>query len=236
MWIRSSLVGVAFLLSGCVVSPHMLDVVELTLDAGTLQELEVRAEAGDLDIRGTPGATDVWARVELWSTAPDDCCGQGILEAHLWDDGGGVGILDVEVDAGPHYWADLVVELPPELFLRVDDGSGDLLVEDVGGLSLVDGSGDAWIAGISGPAQITDGSGDLHLEGVQGDVRVEDGTGDLAVLDVDGDVDILDGSGDILVERVTGTVTIDDGSGDIHVSDAGDVIILESGTGDVIVE
>ncbi|MFH1468770.1 MAG: DUF4097 family beta strand repeat-containing protein [Pseudomonadota bacterium] len=116
----------------------------------------------------------------------------------------------------------------------VNDGTGDLMILDVGGaLTLDDGSGDTEIRGVAGPVDITDGSGDLWIEGVGAPVRVVDESGDLDLRDVRGDAFLDDGTGDIDVEHVTGTVTVRDGSGDIRAVDVGDLEILEDGGGEV---
>lgn len=118
--------------------------------------------------------------------------------------------------------------------VKVQDGTGDLLILDVGGaVTLDDGGGDAQIRDIAGPLQVIDGGGDLWMEGIGAAVRVEDAGGDLMLREVQGDAALWDSSGDIDVEHVSGTVTIRDGSGDIRASDVGDLEIIEDDGGDV---
>lgn len=118
--------------------------------------------------------------------------------------------------------------------LRVRDGSGSLLVEDVmGEIDIEDGSGDLTVRNVTGPLRIRDGSGSILLEGVGRDVTLRDGSGGIVIRRV-GNVHITsDGSGSIDIQDATGTVRIDsDGSGDINVRGVGgDFTVGRGGSG-----
>ena len=65
------------------------------------------------------------------------------------------------------------VSLPRSMNLRVEDGSGNVTINSLGGsLDLNDGSGDAMLDEIAGPVEIVDGSGDLRLANVKGAVEM----------------------------------------------------------------
>jgi hypothetical protein len=114
---------------------------------------------------------------------------------------------------------DLEIEVPANTAIDLTDGSGSVLLEDVGGAVTID-----------------DGSGSLELLRTGGDVRIEDGSGRITVADVQGSVTILeDGSGGIEVRRVSGDVVVRrDGSGGIDITTvAGSLTVGRDGSGRV---
>lgn len=131
------------------------------------------------------------------------------------------------------YSIDVHAHVPQELAMDVGDGSGDLVIDGVGALTLSDGSGDSVLRNIGGELWVDDGSGDLSIGGVAGNVEVTDDSGDLSITDAGADVEVRDGSGDIGMKNIVGVVTIEDGSGDIGVVNAGDVKVLRDTSGDV---
>jgi hypothetical protein len=122
---------------------------------------------------------------------------------------------------GPQMALDLVIEVPDNLALDVDDGSGEAAFMNTGRLQLEDGSGEIEIRGARGSVEIDDGSGEITIDGVDGDVRISDGSGEINITNVSGSVTIDDdGSGSIDVRRVTGNfVVVSDGSGGITHAD-----------------
>jgi DUF4097 and DUF4098 domain-containing protein YvlB len=111
----------------------------------------------------------------------------------------------------------LKVTLPGNMNLEVDDGSGELKIEE-----------------ISGDIRIDDGSGELTVRGIQGDIKIDDGSGTIDIMDVTGSVAIDDGSGKISVNDIGENVEVSDGSGSIYIDGVrGDVIIKDAGSGSV---
>lgn len=109
----------------------------------------------------------------------------------------------------------LTVNIPKNIHLVVDDGSGELSIQD-----------------ITGDIYVDDGSGEIEIENIQGNIKIDDGSGSVSVNDVEGDVSIDDGSGTIDVSGVSGTVVVDDGSGSINIEGVGgDVHIKDDGSG-----
>ncbi len=130
---------------------------------------------------------------------------------------------------------DMEVVVPDAMAIDIEDGSGDSIVENVGPLKMVDGSGDLTIHGVHGNADVRDGSGELTITDVAGDLRVNDGSGEMEIDRVTGSVTIDDGSGAIIVRNVQKNVTIEsDGSGSVDVTDVrGDFTVENKGSGSV---
>ncbi|MDX1996355.1 MAG: hypothetical protein SF066_01445 [Thermoanaerobaculia bacterium] len=131
---------------------------------------------------------------------------------------------------------DLTVQVPSNLPIDIDDGSGGTVIKSVSTLRLEDGSGDLDLADLRGDVTIEDGSGSLTLVGADGNVRIEDGSGEVAITGVKGDVVAEDGSGDLTIRQVGGAVTItEDGSGEIAITGAGrGVHIRNDGSGSIV--
>ena len=130
---------------------------------------------------------------------------------------------------------DMEVIVPDSVAIDIEDGSGDTVVENVGPLKMVDGSGELTIRGVHGNANVHDGSGALTINDVAGDLRVEDGSGEMEIDRVAGSVTIDDGSGSITVRNVQRNVTIEnDGSGSVDVTDVrGDFTVENKGSGSI---
>ena len=97
---------------------------------------------------------------------------------------------------------DFEVIVPDSIAIDVHDGSGDLEIENIGTLRVVDGSGELTIRGVNGNLDVHDGSGELTIAGVHG-------SGSIEANDIHGDFTVReDGSGGIDYERVGGKVTI----------------------------
>jgi len=117
---------------------------------------------------------------------------------------------------------DFNVVVPDSVPLRVEDGSGEMTIENVGPADVTDGSGELAIRNVNGDLSVRDGSGEMTIENVTGDVRINDGSGEIEVRGA-GSVDIADdGSGSIDIHDVKHDVTIGNkGSGGVEVSDVG---------------
>jgi len=130
---------------------------------------------------------------------------------------------------------DLDIQVPSNLQLRVDDGSGLINISKMkNGVNIDDGSGALELTQIDGKVYINDGSGSIDVDQVNGDVTIEDGSGSLSVTNVQGDLSIDDGSGNIDVADIIGSVSVDDGSGSIKINNvSNDFILLDDGSGGV---
>lgn len=123
--------------------------------------------------------------------------------------------------------------------VEIFDGEGDLTINDVKWLTIIDKGGNIRVNNRSlyygnvfdGLLEITDGSGEIFLDNLTGQVELIDRSGNIVVNNVKGDLNVVDGSGNLTVNRVSRNLTIDDGSGDIEYNFIGKVTILEAGTG-----
>lgn len=137
--------------------------------------------------------------------------------------------------SSPNIAIDLDVMIPQHMSVEVDDGSGSMVIENIGGdLVIDDGSGSMVIKNIGGSLSIDDGSGSTEIRSVGMDIDIDDGSGEIKIGDVGGSVKIVDGSGSINIDQVDGNVSVDDGSGSIKVDDlAGDFNLIDDGSGSI---
>lgn len=201
-----------------------------TLDADGATELRITARAGALKIEGRPDMRHVKATGAACAgsaAALEDvrlvAVREGTtlrLEAQLPD---GLVLL------GEASYLDLTVDVPASLALNVTDTSGPIEIRRVGALTLVDGSGEIVIEDVGGDLKLDDASGEVTLLKVAGDVWLRDASGPLTVRDVRGSLTVEDdGSGSIEIEGVRGSVRVkSDGSGSIDVQDVGGDFAVE---------
>ncbi|HVJ36541.1 MAG TPA: DUF4097 family beta strand repeat-containing protein [Stenotrophomonas sp.] len=152
-------------------------------------------------------------------------------------------------------YLDIRAEVPANLPVQLDVGSGDADIEGVASLALDTGSGDINGRDIKGAVSAKTGSGDIQLERIgalkiesigSGDLRAQQvngaaevgtlGSGDLDLVDVQGNVHVgAVSSGDVEIRGVKGSVTVDSiGSGDVSARDVGgDLTVKRKGSGDV---
>ena len=215
----------------CVVLAGAVSALETTktmnLAAQSILRLDIRAGAGSLTVTGREGLAAIEVRAEV--VAPD--VRDKDMEEYIRDrveltleKRGDIAVLVGRIrdngrlfHFGENARIDLTVTIPKTMALDIDDGSGDMVVED-----------------LAAALRIEDGSGSIRVVRVAGNVRIDDGSGGLEVSDVTGDVTIDDGSGEVRVRRVGGTVTLDDGSGGIDIEDVEkDVRLINTGSGGV---
>jgi len=192
-----------------------------TVNASGATVLKVDARAGQLRVTARHGLTEV--RVRGTARAGS----RGILEDIKLEAErkGNEVIVRVVVPemrnwSGDNYAAlDLVIETPATLPLDVDDSSGDIVVESVGGrIRIRDTSGEIRVRDAGSDVWISDTSGGIDVSGVKGSVDVdEDSSGEIEIYDVTGSVRVgRDSSGSIDVSRVGGDFVVErDGNGSI---------------------
>lgn len=224
-------------LSGCIINVNGADMSPLEhqhqsiqLDASGLNALVADTGAGSLEIEGVKGLTHITLEADIYTR--DGVEAELSLErqgtkAHLIAD------FDSNVSFGNSPHMDLVLKVPSQMKMDIDDGSGSIDISGVDAdIKLQDGSGSIAIQGGKN-LEIEDGSGGITLNNVDGEIQLEDGSGSIEIKDVDGDITINDGSGSLSVKNVQGKVTIDDGSGSIDVVNTQGLNIIDSGSGDV---
>lgn len=224
-------------LTGCIINVNAAGMPdldhqqrELTLDSQDLQGLIAETGAGSLEIIGVEGLTQIKLVADIYSN--DDS--KVILTLEKKANKAKLK-ADFEQSGFNNYspYIDLKLQVPANLALDIDDGSGAILISKMtADINVKDGSGELIING-GNNVSIDDGSGDIEVSQINGNLTVEDGSGAIKVTDVRGNIAIDDGSGNIEVANVQSPVTITDGSGDINVFNTKGLTILAAGSGDV---
>lgn len=142
-----------------------------------------------------------------------------------------VGILGVS-----YAYLELQAQLPANMPVSINTGSGDAYVSGLAQLDAQTGSGDLHVDHIAGEVSVTTGSGNVELSDV-GSVRASSvGSGDLKARNVRNGVNVGNvGSGDVTLEHVGGNVYVGTiGSGDVVAKDVrGDFVVAAKGSGDI---
>jgi hypothetical protein len=199
-----------------------------TLPADGLKALRIDCGAGKLEVAGADGLDRIEVRAVIKADGESQSKMEGFLKDHVrlsLEKRGDRAVLIANIERhwglfmGDGAWIDLTVRIPKNLALEIDDGSGDIVVEDVAAdVFIDDSSGDIRLARLGGRLEIDDGSGDIDVRDIVGDIGIDDGSGDIEVLKVGGSVKVDDGSGDITIDGVGGDVLIEDaGSGDVRI-------------------
>jgi hypothetical protein len=133
---------------------------------------------------------------------------------------------------------DLLVRVPRNMTVRIDDGSGPVHASGFhGNFEIDDGSGTITIRDITGKVRVGDTSGPVTVEAIIGNVDIKDGSGSIDINSVAGNVSVVDASGSITIQDVDGYVKVSDGSGSIDIHDVSkNVTILESDSGEINIE
>lgn len=211
---------------------------DATVPASRAERIEVIGRAGSLRIDGRSGARAVTVRGTARASSRSALNDIKLIAEER------SGTIYIEADIPEHRdWndddqqaLDLVIEVPRDLLLTVEDGSGELEIRNVGPLELSDGSGSAVVEHVGGNLRVKDGSGELHITDVKGDVEVTDGSGELEIRDVDGGVEIgQKGSGELRITSVAKSVRVrSKGSGAVDVNHVGgDFIVERASTGNI---
>lgn len=197
-------------------------VRELRLEAGGIDNFEIDAGAGSMDVKGVVGLEEIEIVATLVVPKSDEDTAMEFIEKKLrlsLDRSGDRARLVSHFkqgvfSSGSAARIDLEITVPRGMSIDIDDGAGSIELVDLGGdVSIDDGSGSITVAGVAR-------------------LSIDDGSGSIDVSSAAGDVSIVDGSGSIEVSSVAGSVTIDDGSGSIKVRDVEqDLIIVDDGSG-----
>ena len=192
-----------------------------------VEKIRIEAGAGALKVSGEDGATQMMARGQVCG-GDEELVAAATIEVRRE---GEVLIVTTVVPEPREQrgWfgsdsrsvtLDLVVDVPRDVAIEVEDSSGDLEIENVGPLNVADSSGDIRIREIGGPLVVVDSSGEIDIRDVHGGLQLTDSSGDVDVESVGGDVMIpIDSSGDLDLRDIKGSVHIaTDTSGDIEIA------------------
>lgn len=211
----------------------------VAVSASAAQLLRLQAGSGELTVEGKAGLDRVQAVGRACASEEaylDD------LQLTLDREGDALVLSAHYPDSDDRRWRrndyariDMVVEIPMDMAVDLDDSSGSMEISGTGALTIDDSSGDIRVANATGPVTIDDSSGGIEVRGVRGDVEIDDGSGEVSLMDVTGSVRLRDGSGSLDVEGVTRDVVVDrDGSGSISVRDVGgDFQVRADGSGGI---
>lgn len=211
---------------------------ELTVPAGEASRLAIVAGSGSLRVEGQ------WGRQEIAAVGRVCASDEALLDELTIS--AGAASADGTVTLETHYpdrdgWRsgtariDLVVSVPLNMDVEIEDSSGEIVVMGTGRLRIEDSSGEIRATGVNGDVSIEDSSGGIEMQDVAGDVQIDDGSGGLDVRDVQGWVRLRDGSGGIGLSEIDGSVVIEsDGSGSIEVRNVGgDFRVDRDGSGSI---
>lgn len=195
--------------------------------------LRVEQRAGAVRIKGVPGEI---ATVKATWPGSAEMAERLRLEHRP-------GVLEVEVQAESHGWfgfqadrnpVDLLIEVPVGTVCTIDTGSG--ATEVVGtnaGVRLDAGSGPILLRQV-GNVHLDGGSGQVLIDKAVGELTLEIGSGPLVVRNVTGALTIDAGSGNQLLESIEGSVRIEVGSGRVEVRGCkGPELKIDAGSGEL---
>ena len=235
-------IGILLFIPLLALSSTVVQTKQMALSADGITELQVHCGAGSLHIVNAEWqkSIKVFADIEIDNFSQGDT--QGVAEENVilsLERKGHRAILRSEIkgsfqppqDARIH----LTIELPGNIDVFVDDGSGSIHIQHFSGdLEIQDDSGRIVLEQIVGNVKVADGSGRIIIEDFRGKIEIRDGSGGIDISRVRGDVRVTDGSGPISIQYVDGNVTVADESGAIDINDiTGNVLIREPGTGEL---
>lgn len=208
------------------------------LDAAGATGLRLVARAGTLVVSGVPGSREVVVEGQACATSAAELAG---VKLRAERQGGEIVVEAVVPEGGQPMSAgpalDLTVRVPSGLAVEASDTSGQLEIRGVAALRLQDSSGEALVEDVAGDVTLQDSSGGVIVRRVGGSLTIpQDSSGEIDVADVKGSVTIdEDSSGGIRVEKVGGSVLVKrDSSGPIDVRDvAGDFVVEQDSSGGI---
>lgn len=113
----------------------------------------------------------------------------------------------------------LEIKVPKKFDLEVRVSQGDVLLNGVHGLSLLQSS-----------------NGDIEALNAGGDLDIQTSAGDLRIEDLDGDLEARTSGGDIRLKSISGTADLNTSGGSILVVDAKKSVVLKTSGGEIDVK
>lgn len=195
--------------------------------------LRVEQRAGAVRIKGVPG--EIATVKGTWPGTAE--MAEKLHLSHR------PGILEVEVQAESHSWfgfqsdrnpVDLQIEVPLGTVCSIETGSGPTeVVGTQAGVRLESGSGSVLLRQV-GNVHLDGGSGQVLIDQAVGDLQLDLGSGPLVVRNVSGELLIEAGSGNQLLESIEGVARINVGSGRVEIRGCkGPELTIETGSGEL---
>jgi DUF4097 and DUF4098 domain-containing protein YvlB len=185
---------------------------QASVPADGITSVRIIGELGDLAVNGEEGAS----AITLAGTVVDTTGGQVDGFDFTTRTEGSEVIIEART-GGTAARFNVTATVPSSVAVIVEDGDGDIAIQNVGNVDITDGAGDIAVRQVTGLA-ITDASGGIAVGPMTGNVTIrDDGMGDMSFRDITGDLVITrDTSGEIEIIRVDGNVEIfADSDGDI---------------------
>ncbi|MHA6204430.1 DUF4097 family beta strand repeat-containing protein [Dyella soli] len=212
----------------------------LTLDLNGVRSVQVDLHSHDLHVSGSESAKGGQLTGRACASDPKLLDELTVTQRREGDrliiEAGSRGRMVISMFGRSYDNLELDLQLPAQMPVVLNVGSGDAWATGLTNLEAQVGSGDVHVSRISGPFSASIGSGDVDVHDV-GTLDVGSvGSGDFKVDGVRGDARVGSvGSGDVSIVRVGGNVRVDTlGSGDLRVRDVhGDFSVGAKGSGDV---
>lgn len=201
--------------------------------ASGIETLVIHSQAGDVKVVGIDDADGI-IRVTTTASAAN---ASELAQIRLQHDQS-ASMLTLKSDIPEKHDAselNISVIVPAGTMIEVDDGSGNIRIENVGSTKIKDGSGKISVSKVVGDLHIKDGSGAIELSEISDSLSIDDGSGDIRIQG-SGRTEIKDGSGDITASTINGDLQIKDGSGDTYVTEVRGNADLKDGSGDITIE
>lgn len=212
----------------------------LTLDLAGVREVQIELHSHDLHITGNAGAKGGSVTGRACASDKELLDDLTVTQHREGDrliiEAGNRGRTVISLFKSSYTSLKLDAQLPSQIPVVLNVGSGDAWVTGMQRLTSKVGSGDLHVNQIAGPFSSSVGSGGVDVHDV-GSLDIGSvGSGDVKVDTVRGDARVGSvGSGDVTIRNVSGSVRVDTlGSGDLGVHDVhGDFSLGAKGSGDV---
>ncbi|WP_028063078.1 DUF4097 family beta strand repeat-containing protein [Solirubrobacter soli] len=102
---------------------------------------------------------------------------------------------------------------------RIDNGFGDVALDETGPLEVKTGGGEISVEHVGGDANVKTGTGAIRIGDVDGAAVVKNSNGDTTLGDVGGDLRVSNANGRIAVGAVGGTAVVKTANGDIELAE-----------------
>ena len=213
----------------------------LSLDLTGIHSVQIDLHSHDLHLSGSDSAKSGELTGRACASEPkllDDLVVTQRREGDrlIVDVGGGKSHVMISLFGSSYRNLDVNLQLPTQMPVVLNVGSGDAWVTGLQRLESQVGSGDLHVSKISGPFSTSVGSGDVDARDIGSLDLGAMGSGDLKAEGIKGDARVgAVGSGDVVLSGVGGNVRAETlGSGDLKVRDVrGDFSLGAKGSGDV---